>query len=216
MKIVPVILSLPKTIYFNLKTMPLNQAWKLPVLVHWRTKFKSLHGKVKIMSPVYFAMVRIGFGGSGTASLTPTIIQLNGLCNFNEDICFGGGCQLSVSSNGILKIGPHTHFMGECHLVARKEIEIGSHCAISWNTQIMDTDFHDIYSNGQLLNPDKKIQIGDHVWLASHVAVNKSAVIPDGCIVASHSMINSRFKEKSSLIAGIPGKSVRTDVDWKM
>lgn len=95
MKIVPLILSLPKTIYFNLKTMPFNQACKLPVLIHWRTKFKSLQGKVKIMPPVHFAMVRVGFGGSGTASLVPTIIQLNGLCNFNEDIFFGGGvsCQ---------------------------------------------------------------------------------------------------------------------------
>lgn len=115
-----------------------------------------------------------------------------------------------------MTIGAHTHFMGECHLAAANAIEIGSYCAISWNTQIMDTDFHKIYSGGQLLNPDKRIQIGDHVWIASHVTVNKGAIIPDGCIAASHSLINHSSYKKRCLIAGIPGKSIRTDIDWKM
>ena len=216
MRIVSLILSLPKTIYFNLRALPLIQALKLPVLVHWRTKFRSLQGKVIIVAPLRAGMVRIGFGGSGTASYSPNVLQLNGTCIFNDDISFGGGNQLSISKNAILKIGEHSRFMGECHLVATNEIQIGSYCAISWNTQIMDTDFHKIYASGQILNPNKKIMIGDRIWIASHVTVNKGAVIPDGCIVASHSLANHSFSDKKCLIAGVPGKSIRTDTDWEI
>ena len=106
--------------------------------------------------------------------------------------------------------------MGECHLVAANAIEIGTDCAISWDTQIMDTDFHKIYSEDELINKDKKVCIENHAWIASHVTVNKGAIIPDDCVIASHSLINSKIYEKGILIAGVPGKCLKTSINWEM
>ena len=90
MQIISLMFSLPKTIYFNFKMLTFKTACKLPILVHWWTKFKSLRGKVQIVSPIRVGMIRIGFGGSGTATFIPTILELNGVCIFDNDIIFGG------------------------------------------------------------------------------------------------------------------------------
>ena len=38
--------------------------------------------------------------------------------------------------------------------------------------------------------------IGSHVWIGSRVSVLKGAIIPDGCIVASNSVVGKVFTEK--------------------
>lgn len=40
---IAVLLSLPKTIYFNIKYLPLSQALKLPIWLHYSTKVKSCY-----------------------------------------------------------------------------------------------------------------------------------------------------------------------------
>lgn len=63
------ILGFPKLLYFNLKSMPLKSAIKLPILVSYRTKFKCLSGKIKFSSPIRFGMVKIGFSGGKNSNL---------------------------------------------------------------------------------------------------------------------------------------------------
>lgn len=54
------ILSIPKTIYFNLAHLPLKQAIKFPVCVYYHTKIK-MKGKLILPNNVSPFMIRIGF-----------------------------------------------------------------------------------------------------------------------------------------------------------
>ena len=73
---------------------------------------------------------------------------------------------------------------------------MGEDCAISWGCQFLDDDFHELSYEGRAKVDDPKIRIGSHVWIGSRVSVLKGAVIPDGCIVASNSVVGKVFTEK--------------------
>ena len=94
-------------------------------------------------------------------------------------------------------------------------MSVGEDCAISWGCQFLDDDFHELSYEGRAKVDDPKIRIGSHVWIGSRVSVLKGAVIPDGCIVASNSVVGKVFTEKNCLIAGNPAQVIRHDVSWK-
>lgn len=133
------------------------------------------------------------------------------------DVFISGGCQIcTVNSDSRIEVGDGTRFMGECHLIATRKVKIGSDCAISWNTQIMDTDYHKIYDRGTVVNPDCEIEIGNHVWIASLVTIMKGSKIPDGTVIAARSMINSSCKIDSNdcVVTGLPFTILKKSVDW--
>lgn len=97
-----------------------------------------------------------------------------------------------------------------------KRITIGDECIISWNTQIIDSDFHHVFSEGKIINDDAEIIIGNHVWIASHVIILKGTTIPEGCVVACGSMLKGRIMcNANSLISGFPVKILRNNIMWK-
>ena len=199
------IISIPKSLYFCLKSLPIKDAIRIPVLISWRTKLKSVKGIVAFTTPPQFAMVRIGFGGAGTAEHIPCSIENNGTLILGEHVNFGGGCQIcTVNSQSILEVGMCTSFMGEDHVVAKKHISIGEDCLISWAVQVIDTDLHDIFSEGVLINPDKEIFIGNHVWLCSNVSVLKGSIIPNNNIIASGALICGKIEKEFSVLTGSP------------
>lgn len=98
--------------------------------------------------------------------------------------------------------------MIECH----KKIEIGDNALISWDTLIMDTDFHhtiDTISN-QISEKYKPIYIGEHVWICCRATILKGSRIGDNNIIAANSLVTGYFNETNCLIAGNPA-SVRKE-----
>jgi len=57
------------------------------------------------------------------------------------------------------------------------------------------------------------IIIGDHVWIGMNVTVLKGVTIGDGAVVAAGSMV-TKDVPPHSLVAGVPAKVVKTDVEW--
>lgn len=43
------VVSLPKTIYFNLITLPISSAFRLPILVGWNVKLVEVKGKCQLV-----------------------------------------------------------------------------------------------------------------------------------------------------------------------
>ena len=56
--------SIPKTLYFNFRVLPLNQAVKIPILIHYNTKLINIHKNVVQLGCDRFGTVRYGFGGT--------------------------------------------------------------------------------------------------------------------------------------------------------
>ena len=105
----------------------------------------------------------------------------------------GGGIQLCTSVTGVLTLGSYSSISSESHIVCANEITIGNHSVISWNTQIMDTDFHKVMVDDTVINLDQKVCIGNNVWICSHSIVAKEVNIPDDCIIASGSYITGKL-----------------------
>ena len=179
-----VLLSLPKSFYFCLRSMPLRDAVKIPVLVSWRTVLRSTKGRVTFTGKkLRFGMARFGYGGSGTALHKPCCVENNGLMVFGEQINFGGGCEIcTVNQNSVLSIGNNAHF-AETHIVCKNRIEIGSDCFVSWGSQMMDSDFHAITVSGRRINEDAPISIGNKVWIGSRVTILKGTSIGSDNII---------------------------------
>ena len=99
-KILCMMISLPKTIYFNLKYFKLSQAIKLPVFVSYNTKFKTLKGNIKIPQNVKFWTIKIGFGDVGIFDkYRRTYLQITGNIQFKWKESIGNGSSISVSGD---------------------------------------------------------------------------------------------------------------------
>lgn len=106
----------------------------------------------------------------------------------------------------------------EMNVVAKngKNITIGDECMFAREIMIRNVDGHVILDKKtkELLNPPEDIVIGNHVWVGMRVMILKGAVIPDGCVVGAMALVNSKFEEENLLIAGVPAKKIRSDVEW--
>lgn len=86
---IELIMSLPKSIYFNFRALPLKQALHLPVFVHYNTTLVNIHKGVLELKQVHTGLIRFGFGG--TYGLQPASTEKN-LIEFGNEakIIFGG------------------------------------------------------------------------------------------------------------------------------
>ena len=71
--------------------------------------------------------------------------------------------------------------------------------------------FEDLTSHG---SEDKKVVLGNHVWVGCGSTINNDVVIGDGSVVAANSIIYAGLFEKRVMISGNPAKVVAKDVTW--
>jgi acetyltransferase-like isoleucine patch superfamily enzyme len=90
---------------------------------------------------------------------------------------------------------------------------VGNGCVISWDCQFLDEDFHWLEYEGKV-ERDKKIAIGDHVWIGCGVTVLKGARVPNGCVVAANSVVTKAFQEEKCILAVNPARIIKSDVAW--
>lgn len=97
-----------------------------------------------------------------------------------------------------------------------KQIKIGNDCMFSREIILRTSDFHAIFdkTSKKLINTGGDIIVGDHVWVAQRVMVLKRSVIPSGCIIGSHSLVNKKFTKENCIIAGSPAKIVKENIEW--
>ena len=94
------------------------------------------------------------------------------------------------------------------------KLDIGDNCAISWDCQFLDEDFHEIsYSDKH--KTENAIIIGDNVWIGCGVKIYKGTVIPRGCVLASDSVVKGKFHIENSIIGGNPAKVIKENIEWK-
>lgn len=98
---------------------------------------------------------------------------------------------------------------------ADKKVSVGDDCMFATQVMIRNTDSHIITDNdGNILNPDQDIIIGNHVWLGYNSLILKGAKIADNCVIGANSLINSECPIPNSVYAGSPAKLVKKDINW--
>ena len=209
--------SLTNTLYFNLTYFPLRMALKLPVFVSSNVKFVRAKGQVKINGPIGRGMIRLGYGDIPIFDKNHSrfLWNVTGTVIFNGAAYLGHGSKISVDPAGSLSIGNNLRVTAETTIICHKEISLGDDLLMSWEIQIMDTDFHQIIQAGTHINPNDSVQIGNHVWINSRALILKGTVVAEGCVVAAGALLNQKYLEPNSIIGGIPARILRKDITWK-
>lgn len=206
-----------KTLLINFKLLSLREAIRLPIIVYGRyTVFHLLslqRGQIELSCPCKTGIIRlnrrigynIGYGLRGSLCLDGKLV-VKGVCDI------GQGCNISVRKGAIMEISDKLSITGASRIHVYEFLKIGKNVFVSWNVQIHDTDYHFFIKDDRIFPRNKKIEIGENVWIGHDVTISKGACIPANCIVASNSLVNSSFYECSDgmLLAGIPAKVIRT------
>ena len=141
----------------------------------------------------------------------------------NHVSCYAG-CSFAIGENGHCRIGDFTLLNGAL-IMAEESIEIGSHCLVSWNVGIADSDFHPLepaqrlidaqalapYFNDRPARPKLKtapVKIADNVWIGMNAVILKGVTIGENSVVAAGSVV-TKIVEPNTVVAGNPALVVK-------
>jgi len=129
----------------------------------------------------------------------------------NGNFSIGSGSDIRVFDDGELTLNGGYCTAG-VQIVCFKKITIGKGCAIARDVIIRDTDAHRILNSGHLMT--QETCIGEHVWIGNRAMIMKGVSVGDGAIIAAGSIVTRDVPEKC-LVAGVPAKVIRENVEWQ-
>lgn len=189
-------------------------------------KMIDINGKVIKYNPlIHYEKYKLNINGKNndiTINETSEFLNLNVYINGeNNKFYFGKNCFGTISivlnfNNNNVKIGDKfraVQFEARLH---GDNLTIGNNCMSSDNVQIW-SDGHSIIDNNtkKVLNAEPaNIIIGNHVWLNQGVRILKKAQIQDDSIVGMNSIVTKSFTDKNVILAGVPAKIVKRDINW--
>jgi NDP-sugar pyrophosphorylase family protein len=207
-----------KTIYFNLKYLPLKQAIKLPILLSNKVYLKVTAGQIKIDCPITTGLIHFGYGDVGIFDnkKSRSIWEVSGTVIFKGKCRIGHGSKILVGSSGTVIFGENFEITAETSIVSFSEIKFGNNCLLSWDILVMDTDFHTIKDEfGTIFNEPRPIIIGDKVWIGCRCLVLKGAIVPNNCVIGADSIVNKNLEKDNCLYVGSPCKMIKENISWE-
>ena len=196
--------SVIKTLYFNLYYFG-RKGLKLPVLFAPGVKFISLKGKILLESTPLRGQVKFGRNCA---------VNINGTITFKSNITIGEGSVLYVGPDATLTFGSGFYATSDLGVNCKKKISFGDGCLIAYQVQVLDTDFHRIMDKTGILNPDKEVIIGNHVWIGARTTVLKGTRIADNIVIGAASVLTKQYNVNYSVYAGNPATLVKKNVEW--
>lgn len=202
-----------KTIYLNLRILPMKDALKLPIIVGYNVRLMSI-GKILIKNRKYTGMISLG------------VVRIDTLDNISENLTFANygtlvfngrskihpGAKIFIKKNAEMNFNHRVSIGSNSKIACYKSISIGNNCSISWNCQIFDTDFHFLSktTNEKIYERTKPVIIGDNVFIGNSCTIGKGAILPNGSVVSCCSKLNGRFvaEGENLLISGNPAQVV--------
>jgi len=162
---------------------------------------------------------RLYLGGKYIGDMTQAKASIrmyrNSVFHVRGRVKLGPGVGVVTGPNARLTIGDNTYITASSVLYCANEIEIGSDCAISWNTTILDTDFHHIYypdgTQNELTSP---VRIGNKVWIGCNCTILKGVTIGDNAVIGANTLVNKDVPP-NCLAVGNPMRIIKEGIDWK-
>ena len=116
----------------------------------------------------------------------------------------------------MLEIGGNFFCNKNCTISCNDKITIGDDVLFCWNVEMLDSDNHKvIHKNKENTCNRGPIKIGNHVWVASSSHILKNSTIPDGSVVAYHSLVTKQFSGEKLLLGGCPAKVIEEEIEWE-
>lgn len=215
------LLSLPKSIYVSYRLVGKRFCWRVPILVRYNVLVKSLKGRIVFENEnPTFGQIRIGFNDINILDkkYQRTIIEISGLVHIMGRAFWGHGARLSVGGGGNLYIGENFINNAGGTIICFKHIEIGCNVLVSWNTMIMDTDFHNTIDikNQIVREKEGNIIINDNCWICYGATVLKNTQLGKGSILSAGSIAKGKYLTENCVLEGIPAKVSKTNITiWR-
>jgi len=144
--------------------------------------------------------------------------------NIGNHVSCYAGCSFAIGENGHCTIGDFTLLNGAL-IMAEERIQIGSHCLVSWNVGIADSDFHPLepaqrlidaqalapYFTNRPARPKLKtapVKIADNVWIGMNAVILKGVTIGENSVVAAGSVV-TKSVGPNTIVAGNPAVVVK-------
>lgn len=210
--------NIPKTLLFNFYYLPFKQAIRFPIFVGGRVKINSLGDRTALKvdtTKLGFVQIGSGKGPHGMANRNGCWdISSGARIHFEGKFISNKGLKFIAKKNAELFFGDGTTMGPNGMILCEKKISIGKECMLSWNVQLMDSDGHPIFVDGECINYPKEITLGDHIWCAENVTILKGSRIPDECIIGSHAVVTGSKYNEHDIIAGCPAKTIKSNATW--
>jgi acetyltransferase-like isoleucine patch superfamily enzyme len=116
-----------------------------------------------------------------------------------------------------LTIGDRTSIWYGTVISARREIIIGSECAISWHCSIIDDGMHELLElpdSNNASRATRPVHIDDHVWIGASSIVLPGVTIGRHAVVAAGAIVTHDV-EPYTLVAGQPARAIRKIAGWR-
>jgi tetrahydrodipicolinate N-acetyltransferase len=125
------------------------------------------------------------------------------------------GTRILIDDGAHLEIGPGSYINYNSTVSCFDHIKIGAQCAISWNTNILDANTHELIVNGAARPRSRPIVIGDRVWIGTGAIILSGVHIGDGAVVAAGSVVTSDVPARA-VVGGNPARVIQEDVTWQL
>lgn len=214
-----IIISIPKTLYFNFRVFKIKYALRIPVYIHYNVELTQIYrNSIDINSKkISTFMIKIGIGGSNAIKNTKSKIYISknkkGKIIFEGNAKFSNGIVLYVNG-GKLNFGDNFSSNKNCFLSCDNKLIFGQNVLLGWNVTIRDSDGHKIiYSEKK--EKDNSVIIGNHVWICSNVDILKNTKIGNDCVIGYRSFVTNLLAGNNKLIIGTPAKIIRNSISWE-
>lgn len=216
-------LDILKTLWYNFKYLPFEQAKKLPIYLYGKVSVpplsKTEYKEHVVLQPTFISqgMVKIGCYKSslfGEKLTHQTILNVRGKWIIKGSFMLSNGATLAIAESGTFETG-HDVAIGPCaKIYCVKSIKLGKRIRASWDVQMFDTNFHYTIKNDFIAYNKGRVNVGDHCWIANRVSLMPNTNLPNYSVVASNSLVNKDYSgvEEKSLFAGSPAKYIFTGI----
>jgi acetyltransferase-like isoleucine patch superfamily enzyme len=137
------------------------------------------------------------------------VIRSRGVVRVTDRWTVSTDFKIWVDDDAVLTFGSGGNNYG-LQIVCTNSITIGHGSYLGFNVTIRDSDEHTI-SGGSGPAP---VTIGNKVLVATGVTILPGVTIGDGAVVAAGSVV-TRDVPSRTLVAGVPARVIREDIDWE-
>lgn len=165
-------------------------------------------------------MIRYGFSVDSAKDYSDNTyfyIKKGALCIFRGHAHIGRGSKIIVQKNAVLEIGDNFAISASSTIKCFKHINLGNDILFAWDCLVMDSDGHRIFDKeGNWINIDKDIMIGDKVWFGCGVTILKGVTIPNNCVIGARTIVTGGKFEPNTIVVGNPPVSNKKISKWEV
>lgn len=196
--------SISRTLYWSMRF----RGW---CILARRTRFAVGRGaKLRFLGGSFL------FVGFGQFTPSPCAIRLEKGANLtvHGTVQISRGSRIFVGDGAHLEMGPNS-FIHDCATITCYEhITMGAGASMSWNTNVIDGNVHEIQVGDHVLPRTTPVSLGDHVWIGTGAIVMGGVKIGDGSIVAAGSVVTSEVPS-NVIVAGNPARVIHKNISWR-